>query len=248
MRREKRDGRRERRGKKGKIARAAPRREEGDKGAGGGGKGERGGKGGKGRGLPPAHPLMYMHVGVELFSYKCISNTAQCVCSVRRISYWTRGPQIIWVQCATFLDRSARAVRYLCFTIDQKITHWVLASCQVSSDSVQWFQRNSWKICQPISGQEGRLGFPIGPKLCDKNVLEVIDFLLPVKFRQILFSGFREEVVNVSAKQRTYRAANLGFRSPRQNINVVEDAKICLCQVSSNFIQWFQMNSRKCLR
>ena len=50
-------------------------------------------------------------------------------------------------------------------------------------------------MSKPIRGQCGRLVFPIGPK--NKNLVEDVEFLLPVKFRCILFHGFRGEVENV---------------------------------------------------
>ena len=57
------------------------------------------------------------------------------------------------------------------------------------------------KMSQPIRGQGGHLVFLIGPK--NTNLVEDIEILLPVKFRWILFSGFRGEVENVSANQRS---------------------------------------------
>ena len=55
-------------------------------------------------------------------------------------------------------------------------------------------------MSQLIRGQGGHLIFPIGPK--NTNLVEDVEILLPIKFRQILFSGFRGEVQNVSANQR----------------------------------------------
>ena len=42
--------------------------------------------------------------------------------------------------------------------------HWDLASCQVSLNSVQRFQRRSRKCLSQSEGQDGHLVFPIGPK------------------------------------------------------------------------------------
>ena len=58
-------------------------------------------------------------------------------------------------------------------------------------------------MSQPIRGQGGHLPFLIGPK--NRNLVEGIEILLPVKFRWILFSGFREEVENtkVYARRKT---------------------------------------------
>ena len=58
-------------------------------------------------------------------------------------------------------------------------------------------------MSQPIRGQGGHLGFLIGPK--NTNLVEHIEILLPVKFRRIPFSGFREEVKSVSANQSSGR-------------------------------------------
>ena len=43
---------------------------------------------------------------------------------------------------------------------------------------------------QPIRGQAGHLGFPIGSK--NTNLIEGVEDLLPVKFRQNPFSGCGE--------------------------------------------------------
>ena len=51
--------------------------------------------------------------------------------------------------------------------------------------------------------QGGHLIFPIGPK--NTNLVEGVEILLPVKFRRILFRGFREQVENFSANQRLGR-------------------------------------------
>ena len=58
-------------------------------------------------------------------------------------------------------------------------------------------------MSQPIRGHGGHLGFPIGLK--NTNLVEHIEILIPVKFRRIPFSGFREEVKSVSANQRSGR-------------------------------------------
>ena len=58
-------------------------------------------------------------------------------------------------------------------------------------------------MSQPIMSHGGHLFLPIGPKNTD--LVKDVEILLPVKFRRILFSGFREEVENVSANQRLGR-------------------------------------------
>ena len=52
-------------------------------------------------------------------------------------------------------------------------------------------------MSQPIRGQGGHLVFLIGPKIT--NFVEDVEILLPVKFRSILFSGFRGDVENVKS-------------------------------------------------
>ena len=42
---------------------------------------------------------------------------------------------------------------------------------------------------QPIRDQGDHVSWPIGPK--NKNLVEDEDYLLPVKFREIPFSGYR---------------------------------------------------------
>ena len=52
-------------------------------------------------------------------------------------------------------------------------------------------------MSQPIRGQGGHLVFLIDPK--NTNLVEDVEINLPVKFGQILFSGFRGEVENVKS-------------------------------------------------
>ena len=79
-------------------------------------------------------------------------------------------------------------------------------------------------MSQPIRGQGGHLVFPIGPK--NTNLVEDVEILLPVKFRQIPFSCFRGEVENVSANQRPGRQSC--FSNGPENANLVEDVEIML--------------------
>ena len=142
--------------------------------------------------------------------------------------------------------------------------YWDLASCQVSLNSVQRFQRKSrkclsqsearaailffrsarktqtckrtlrscfissfvkfrsavsekkFKMSQPIRGQGGHLVFQIGLK--NTNLVEDVEILLPVKFRWILFSGFRGEVENVSANQRQWRPSCFSDRPEKHKL------------------------------
>ena len=68
---------------------------------------------------------------------------------------------------------------------------WDLASCQVSWNSVQRFQRRSRKCLSQSETRLAILFFPIGPK--NTYLVEDFEILLPVKFRWIPLNGFREK-------------------------------------------------------
>ena len=64
------------------------------------------------------------------------------------------------VQCATFLtDRPGRQFSFPNRPEKHKLVrgHWDFASCQVSSNSIQWFKRKKLKMFQPIRCQSGNL-------------------------------------------------------------------------------------------
>ena len=100
------------------------------------------------------------------------------------------------------------------------------------------------KMSQPIRGWGGHLVFPISLK--NTNLVEDVEILLPVKFCWIPFSGFREEVENVSANQRPGQ--------PSYFLDQPEKHKLgrglwvfASCQVSLNSVQRFHQRSRKFL-
>ena len=98
-------------------------------------------------------------------------------------------------------------------------------------------------MSQPIRGQGGHLVFPIGPK--NTNLVGGVEILLPVKFRWILFSGFRGEVENVSANQRPGRPFCFSDRPEKHKLGRgLWD--LASYQVSLNSVQRFQRRSRKC--
>ena len=98
-------------------------------------------------------------------------------------------------------------------------------------------------MSQPIRGQGSHLVFPIVPK--NTNFVEDIEILLPVKFRWILFSGFRGEVENVSANQTPGRPSCFSDR-PEKHKLVIGRWDLAFYQVSLNSVQRFQRRSRKC--
>ena len=96
------------------------------------------------------------------------------------------------------------------------INAWDLASCQVSLNSVQRFQRRSRKCLSQSEARAAIFVFPIGPK--NTNLVEGFEIFLPVKFRWILFSGFRGEVENVSANQRPGRPSLFSDRPEKHKL------------------------------
>ena len=100
------------------------------------------------------------------------------------------------------------------------------------------------KMSQPIRGQGGLLVFRSGPK--NTNLVEDFEILLPVKFRWILFSGFRGEVGNVSANQRPGRPSCFSDRREKHKLGRGR-WDLASCQVSLNSFQCFKRRSRKCL-
>ena len=71
-------------------------------------------------------------------------------------------------------------------------------------------------MSQPIMGHGGHLFLPIGPKNTD--LVKDVEILLPVKFRRILFSGFRGEVKNVSANQTPGRPSCFSNQSEKHRL------------------------------
>ena len=117
---------------------------------------------------------------------------------------------------------------HLVFPIGQKKKHnlgrrhWDLASCQVSLNFVQRFQRRSRKMSQPIRGQGGHLVFPISPK--NTNLVEDIEILLPVKFRWTPISEKKSKISQPIRGQ----GGHLVFPIGPNNTNLVEDVEILL--------------------
>ena len=82
--------------------------------------------------------------------------------------------------------------------------------------------------------------------LKNTDLVEDVEILLPVKFRWILFSDFREEVENVSANQRPGRPSCFSDQPEKHKLGRGR-WDLASCQVSLNSIQRFQRRSRKCL-
>ena len=122
--------------------------------------------------------------------------------------------------------------------------HWDLASCHVSLKSFQLLKRGSQKCLSQSEARSRHLVFPIGPK--NTNLVEDIEILLPVKFRWILFNGFREDVENISTNQRPGRPSCFSDWSEKHKLGR-GCWDLASCQVLLNSIQRFQRRSRKCL-
>ena len=99
-------------------------------------------------------------------------------------------------------------------------------------------------MSQPIRGWGGYFVFPISPK--NTNLVEEVEILLPVKFLWIPFSGFREEVENVSANQRPGCPSYFSDRPEKHKLDRGHWDSLS-CQVLLNSVQRFQRRSRKCL-
>ena len=137
---------------------------------------------------------------------------------------------------------------YLVFPIGPKNTNLVemLGSCFLSSfvEFCSAVSEERSKMFQPIRGQGGHLVFLIGPK--NTNLVEDVEILLPVKFRWILFSGFRGEGENVSANQRPGRPSCFSDLPEKHKLGRGR-WDLASCQVSLNSLQRFLRRSRKCL-
>ena len=120
---------------------------------------------------------------------------------------------------------------------------WDLATYQVLLNSVHRFQRRSRKSLGQSKARAAILFFRSAPK--NINLLEGFEILLPIKFRWIRFSGFREEVKNVSANQRPGRPSC--FSDPPEKHKLGRGHwDLASCQVLLNSVQRFQRRSRKC--
>ena len=102
--------------------------------------------------------------------------------------------------------------------------HWDLASCQVSLNFVQRFQRRSRKCLSQSETRAAVLFFRIGPK--NTNLVEDVEILFPVKFLWIPFSG-TEEKLKMSQPIRG-QGGHLVFTIGQKNTNLVEDVEILL--------------------
>ena len=98
-------------------------------------------------------------------------------------------------------------------------------------------------MSQPIRGRGGHLVIPISPK--NTNLVEDVEILLHVKFRWIRFSGFREEVENVSANQRPGRPSYFSDRPEKHKLGRGH-RDLASCQVLLKSVQRFQRRSPKC--
>ena len=99
-------------------------------------------------------------------------------------------------------------------------------------------------MSQPIRWQGGHIGFFfINPK--NTNLVEDVEILHSVKFRWIQFSGFREEVENVSANQRPGRPSCF-YNRPKEHKLGRGRCDLASFQDSLHSVQRLQRRSRKC--
>ena len=114
---------------------------------------------------------------------------------------------------------------------------WYIASCQVLLNSVKRFLGRSRKCLSQSEAREVILFFRSAQKT---NFVENVEILLLIKFRWILFSGFRGEVENVSADQRLGRPSCFSDRPKTPHKFGRGGWDLASCQVSLNSVQWFQ--------
>ena len=118
---------------------------------------------------------------------------------------------------------------------------WVLSACQVSANSIKRLQ---WKSQTFLSQSEARWSTWFFRSTRNKIVKEV-EILPPIRFRQVPFSGFWEEVENASVNQKL--VGHLVFPIGSKNRNVVEDVTFFLhvkCQQAYS-VQPTQRRSQK---
>ena len=89
-------------------------------------------------------------------------------------------------------------------------------------------------MSQPIRGQGGHLVFPIGPK--NTNLVEDVEIYLPVKFRQIPFSGFSGECENVKLT-----TTDDGRRTTHDHNSALELFLGFTVLYTYNFDRWFRV-------
>ena len=104
----------------------------------------------------------------------------------------------------------------------------------------------TWVQCATFLWNRPRRKFLFTDRPQNTNLVEDVEILLPVKFRWILFSGFRGEVENVSANQRPGRPSCFSDRPEKQKLGIGR-WDLASCQVSLNYVWRFQRRCRKCL-
>ena len=127
-------------------------------------------------------------------------HSEECMCRLRNIAMRDYPESVTTGQTDGQTD-TGKSYPYvpLCFAGDKQEAQ--RATYRAPEYNVPPFWRTS---------QGGHLVFPIGPK--NTNFVEDVEILLPVKFRWILFSGFRAEVEKCLSQSEA-RAAILFFRS-----------------------------------
>ena len=122
-----------------------------------------------------------------------------------------------------------------------------LRSCFLSSffEFCSAVEEEKSKMFQPIRGWGSHLVFTISQKNTDW--VEDVEILLPVKFRWIPCSGFREEVENVSDNQRPGRPSYFSDRPENHKLGRGH-WDILSCNVLLNSVQRFQKTKSKCLK
>ena len=119
---------------------------------------------------------------------------------------------------------------------------WEFASWQVSLNSVQRLQRRSRKCLSQSEARAAILFLRLAP--ITQTWYKTLRSCFPVKFRWISFSGFREEVKNVSANQGPGRPSCFSDRPEKHKLGKGR-WDLASGQVSLNSVHRFQRRSRK---
>ena len=128
-------------------------------------------------------------------------------------------PKFRWIPFRGEVEMS-RPIRgqggHLVFPIGPKSTNLVEdVEILLPVKFVELVSEEKSKMSRPNRGQGDHLVYAIRPK--NKNLVEDVEILFPIKCHWIPFSGFREEVENISANQRPGRPSCFSDRPEKHN-------------------------------
>ena len=104
----------------------------------------------------------------------------------------------------------------------------------------------TWVQCATFLTDQPGWQFLLTHRPENTNLVEDVEILLSVNFHWIPFSGFREDVKNVSANQRPVRPSCFSHQ-PKKHKRGRGRWYLASCQVSLNSVQRFQRRCKKCV-